>query len=712
VALYTIAILLTLGVTFIWLAISHSRTTAMGRDEQQAKQLANAGLEIAMNYLSQGGSTISTSGADAGFRILAVSQSRFSGEDFADLGGSTVTGTFPFTITADVVTSDQVDSTLSQGLSGDVCLLRNQSRIAVTSNQNEGNREGSLEVVMKYISPGTTGAPPQYIIRCRSRIFKAGVTDNNNYIASRVVEYKIRRVAASDYMLFMQNARGWDAPGAAPPNSADKTHDCVGVPAAYQIDGDVRIEGDKVKSYDSNTNTYEYNSAGFDSNNATASEAAATPAGSDNRSGNLQFFDLSGNTGTKNDVKFTGTTSVARVDNAYAAGSSQEAIGKVYSGGTFQKWDSKYSGSRHQMGLPGSKGYLNELNTDGSVKNGSAYQNAGVRIKVSSDNGNAVFVDPDNPSASAGGDVEYNDPAKDATVGGQSVSHIPGFATVRIALNGKQLTVQKIGKYSGKVLYSKTYDNIDTDLTSKLIYVEGGNVQVSGNINGQLTIVAANNPERQPVRGASQSYTTYPNTIYTDWARQQQDAGGTPPFAHSYPGGVTRMEFPPPPQIATDGGKPVYVAREGNLTITGDVKYASGTMTPSSLGLIAKNYIYLNSHTNKATKELSVQGVLMSLDHSVQFDWDKNYSIKDTGWSEVKDGTFNLTGSIVSKYADVEGQYTGTTNSAGYIKQNFKHDPNLKYVQPPNFPQWARQQLLFVNYVILSYSDRGAVSAF
>ena len=137
----------------------------------------------------------------------------------------------------------------------------------------------------------------------------------------------------------------------------------------------------------------------------------------------------------------------------------------------------------------------------------------------------------------------------------------------------------------------------------------------------------------------------------------------------------------------------------------------------------------LNSKGSKAKQDvLRVDAVLMSMDHSVQFDWNNmaannaklsggsktlyeeltsNRSITNNGKNAR---TFQLNGAIVSGFLDVEGD----TNGRGYYVQNFKHDENLRYNLPPIFPRWKvgefAERGVFGDWMITAYEDKGAIS--
>ncbi|MBQ7529141.1 hypothetical protein IJT10_04490 [bacterium] len=171
------------------------------------------------------------------------------------------------------------------------------------------------------------------------------------------------------------------------------------------------------------------------------------------------------------------------------------------------------------------------------------------------------------------------------------------------------------------------------------------------------------------------------------------------------------------------------IEREGNIVIGSDLRQSGDG---SSLGLIAKNFIYLNdrNYDVNGKRELCVDGVLMSYDHSVQFDWNNltnngnlnnHRGLDDSGFSgekiEEKDSSgkknivyknirkFTLNGSIVGGFLDCEGD----TYGRGYFYQNFKHDDRLLYHLPPHFPTFSTDSTVSIQYILLSYKDNGAL---
>ena len=134
--------------------------------------------------------------------------------------------------------------------------------------------------------------------------------------------------------------------------------------------------------------------------------------------------------------------------------------------------------------------------------------------------------------------------------------------------------------------------------------------------------------------------------------------------------------------------------------------------------MISENFVLLNdknpSENRNGYDELRLDAVLMSLDHSVQFDWDNmaGNPYHDKLMERKPDRTFTLNGAIVSGFLDVEGDVLGR----GYYTQNFTHDKNLRFQLPPHFPRWDRASVgtggVIWNWVIMNFVDQGTLNRF
>lgn len=257
---------------------------------------------------------------------------------------------------------------------------------------------------------------------------------------------------------------------------------------------------------------------------------------------------------------------------------------------------------------------------------------------------------------------------------------LPNIPTIRLTLKGKTIKVDRLRRNSkGQMVpYAARKSIRISDLKENVFYVKGGNVQIQGSLDGeQLTVVADENVKRN----------IYKSSIT------------------KYKGG----KWPKPPE---------HLEREGNLSIIGDMVHSKES--PSTLGIISKNHIFLNDMSFKKNNPLEVEAALMSYSHSVQFDWDnfsrntlgKNVNLNDPlnridFKKKYKNGTFKLKGSIISKYADVEADIYGR----GYPTQQMGQDLDMKNLLPPHFPSWSKahpQKNAIIKFLIISYEDMGS----
>jgi len=426
-------------------------------------------------------------------------------------------------------------------------------------------------------------------------------TPEMGVLSRRQLEARVREQTAADYAIFEQNWRAWDVPGAPAPNTNNGTDDAIGITSGYRMRGDARADG------------------------ASPGDPAAHTAG------NFNIW--------SDDVRFYGRTSIQQSGNQVVPGVNSN---EVFSGGLEANIASK--------GMPDLTNYLsNQSNPANSpelmgIAERNAYNSPGQRAWINI---------PDS-------EIEHSDS-----------SYMPGIPTVRISFNkqaghaASTVTIQKFHRYSNPDVpyYTDTFD-IDK-MPNGVIYVKGGNVQVQGEVAGQVTVVADENVDRG-IYNASLTAPTYDAT-------------------------QGKWIYPSPPSV---------VEREGNLTVRGDVNYSQGQANVA--GFISRNYVYLNDFSGK--NNLNVNGVLMSFEHSLQYDWD-NFSRNPKG-AATRNGTFNFRGSIISKFADVEGDLNGR----GYLTQNMTFDENLREVQPPYFPRWKKTQSQSVlNYVVTIVADRSAL---
>jgi hypothetical protein len=710
-ALFAVLLLVTMGATFIALATSEGRSSQSSVYAQEALHAANWGLDYAMNYMGfvgQNGHWQSTSlykytlkertefstyAAMDGMRVKCLKRN----DKDVDADGDN--DTF-FQLTFE---SPQCDLQLGNGLAA------------------------RLTIDILDLGGGTNNTQPsQYLLVSTAQLYRGGNT--NEVLATRTVEARIRESMASDYMHFIQQARAWDAQGVSP-DSQPNVRDLVGLPESYTEQGKMRVDGGYFKNSDGSRG--------------------------DRDPGNFVVYDTNGNNQfDKNKLDFRGQLTINGANNRFRPkqGQDQDIANEDFPNGV--------NANAFSIGLPstattdGAPGYLNrDKNNDGNLtqagEQGLAYQLAkdssltgnnsegrpwingivppegsgkGTNILGDSSNG-MVMVKSSSPPSSPGwievnGDARADDPNADTR---------PGFAKIQVVLDGDKVSVYKIGKYSGLVEAVPGMENVKaSQFKNGLLYVNGLNVEVT-NVNpktgatgspftGQLTVVNGENG----LHNADSNGNYNASSIYHPAAAAYRAAhpNELPPYTAAQLGisGNSNARYYPPPASS--------IEREGNIIIGSDLKYGSDS---AKLGLVAQNFVLLNDIQGDST--LRVDAVVMSVEHSVQFDWDnlagrgKAYNAANRAsqahtqlLEQGQNRTFQLTGSIISRFMDVEGDVKGR----GYITQSFTHDDGLKNSAPPFFPRWDRTNLprdnngnpvsgLYMDWEILHYNDRSAM---
>lgn len=187
----------------------------------------------------------------------------------------------------------------------------------------------------------------------------------------------------------------------------------------------------------------------------------------------------------------------------------------------------------------------------------------------------------------------------------------------------------------------------------------------------------------------------------------QARAQGRIPASTPIPGGdPARRLFPPPSTRLSPKAE-----REGNIIMAGDFNYNKQDRS-TSIGFLAQNFVLLNDRTPLDNeKKLTLNGVLMSGERSMQLDWDNTGRQDRNAHAQLiasgYNGTLNLKGSIVGEHIDVDGDY----DKRGYFTQNFEHDRQLLQQRPPYFPRWDFERLTGpFRFSITHYVDRGTLT--
>jgi len=698
-ALFTISLLVTMSATVVALAIRHGRTSHSHGHAEAALHAANWGVEAALNYMGV------SQRQGEGIPHWTVS-SKFRSPSAGDYNltyrlAETKDSQCPLALTLTRAGTPQTVyarvKPAKQPINGNTRLIQFSSgRIWNDLTEHEllidGQTKARVQVlVTEYQVPGQ---PSHFGLVSTARVLDR----SNNVVATRVVEARVREQTALDFMHFIQNARAWDVNGVEP-NRAN-TKDIVGLPEGYREDGRMRVDGGNVGDFD----------------------------------GSIKFFGRGLTDKTR--WKFTGEVSIRKSANPNERDRTKQGLTFTDDGADSNPNTIFLGGLKAQqdpLGLPQDENYVGYARSLAQGK---------FNIDIKGDPSSA-YAAVQNPSGKVpdvygkpldlGEITDENERAKaDAR---------PSFAKIVVTLNGSKVTIDKVNPGAPTPGPEQIYSGSADGIPNGIISVQGGNVEVKSALDnkgdpvpftGKLTIVSSDNPDREQPATGTKSYPYPHTTIYSDLARKyyEEKPHLVPPYRESdlVSGGSSKKYLWPTPHQTYE--------REGNLMVTSDIVHGKrGDNKPAALGLIAQNFVLLNDKNsggkNNGLERLEVEAVLMSLDHSVQFDWEnmaRSDKLETSGSLKGQmtllkprppastpidnQRVFRLNGAIVSSYLDVEGDNVGR----GYFNQQFTHDPNLRFQLPPYFPRWDRSGTsatgVVWNWVIMNYVDKGTLNQF
>lgn len=828
-ALFTIAVLFSIGTTVVALSLHDSRTTRVVNYNEAALHAANWGVEAAINYMGQPGigfnpNTFSIAATTRRSQWVNTKAYTYNGGNYNYPYGRqlVVTKNISNSKTAlnnavwvEVSSLDSNTLKNEYGLDYDTTKTLGEDKWCANYAGTDlaagggtgNNRDGSDSRLISFINPANgenyrlnyglkgdnyaevevvctefryphSNQPSQYQLLSVAKVYaNDGVSRDKVPLATRVVDARVRESMACDFMHFIQNARSWDALGVnlGQSNSdydrkteagREIARSSVFLPEGYIESGRLRVDGygnASNKDPESNPVKKYLNDRGFD--------------------GKLGFFSNS-STFTNSNYTFQGDVTTARSSKDY-----EYKPGKGKDTKKLSNVNGVFSGSLRDgtpsLGLPQAENYFEYATAKAKDHTGN---NNTKTINISIAANNNVNTDSSYSYVKSHyGNGKCPDIAQSMTKvsngkgGFKNIgSSVPTFATVRVEICGAEA---RIVKYNSAMTKNGVIDSdYVEDLTPKysgsntidiskinngVINVTGGNVEVvnvkefAGKgkglstdyidvesntdkcLDGALTIVSNVNEARDiSLNNVGSSNPKVGNSaLYSDVARDFYDKNpyvNIPPFSQKQLGigSSTAKSIWPTPQSSS-------LEREGNVILASDIAYKSSSNSSPSLGIVAKNYILLNDKSlnskgnsldrleGKLKRDvLRVDAVLMSMDHSVQFDWNNmaannakfgNKSDAKTLYEELisnrniynsgkKARTFKLNGAIVSGFLDVEGD----TNGRGYYVQSFKHDENLRYNLPPIFPRWKvgefAERGVFGDWMITAYEDKGAIS--
>lgn len=792
--LFTVAALLTLGTTFIAISIGESRQTRNDREMQLARGVAMYGISWVTSYMALPTAWITgtqrdtdTGNADKQYTLHGTNfgsggtnnQIAWLGRTLSFGSANNANNAFHWVIRRTTGTGSEV--TLQDGLTGTFEL--EVERIKADGSNNLARQ--SAQYLVTSTACVFSGAP----------VYNTdGTADRTQAAAVRVLKMRIRAQNPLDFAIYESNMRSWNIPGfntqfgqnertdnglgiidpSTAPNGSQKQKnlqyqvdlldemyrkvqlDSIGIPQGYQMKGNFRCDGvanaanDPFASVAGSVRMFATNETELKTINFTGSQVSFA-----NGQTNL----------------YNGTSNLGSASNS--------ALQSVFPGKSYQA-----DCFRETRGLPAVADYMRGPVADTSVW-GSGSPN-GVAAPVSMQDGWAYTEAKTAPNSTTGevsgyikvatplkGAVEVTQGVGDSTGGGADVEiptgggiQAPGFARIKIEFqpDGQTVKIQKIGAYSGKPVAGAQYpydgQSVPVNqIQKRMLYVDGGNVEVSGTVPPNFTVVSAASSDRPTVaspgapdpndstRMVPQSglpilirpdqHGQFANTIYKDpndaLFKSVTDANGKitqVPVKDS--NGKFWWPAYDPTKAGEQSGNPAAVTseaplvREGNVSIVGNLQKASGGS--GTLGIVAQNYILLSDQTGSSN--LKVDAVLMSMNRSVQYGGFLTASSSDSKFNPyyqqlganvasngafygnmpkpktaVSNGKFELNGSIIGQYADVES----TTGGVGYTSQVMKQDASLRSSMPSLFPNFSRDQMKsLITWVVVAVSDSAA----
>jgi len=746
--LFTIAIVLVLGTSFTILTFKESRSARSDKNSAIAKQLSKAGAELMLNYMSVVENWASEKTEEGTTRI-----------------GSTVLIDYPASSPKVLKQGDMLDETFNFTITRNWDASRSAYvyNVTITPDRpidSQGVYVGRIRIEMIQ-AVFKSGQPPQFIITSTGSVVK---TATNEVAANRVVEVRFREKTALDNLLFVQNMRAWDmvGNGVTPPNANDGTNDAVGIADNFSANGPITIDGnsDYATETSGNINFFGTDNVHFYGPTTINGDENLYPTGTTQETidgifqGGLTTEQTSMGLPQKEGYMTADVDGNGNISNSEKGSAVRLAQDKSGTNPGGQSYVTAYYRCGDNSGLSTPSGTIGHSSASDPEQWMGEYglpDTAANRNYMASNVPADVEFDGEMLNSKPGFATYTVEFYKDGTVTVSKKTAYTGVTTTLLNRVG-------IDRFKNGILYFEGGN------------VEVKNAEYNGGVNGQLTIVNSEDPYREAIKYEVRTSDGSTLTQYATEEKNRQvypsnpdmwvpgkigltgdteiksvkqvysnssiyvsyDDSRLPQRVDPETGDLTGEFDRVPPyyvngkwvwpgessinntvsNVPTADGNTIGVyndlEREGNITLGANLTYTNAGN--NALGIIAKNYILINDDNVSATNpELTVNAVLMSFDHSLQFD-DVNMSGKDTWISQPNmNGNFNFTGSNISAFADVESKIDGT----GYTTQTLMYDQNLKNTLPPNFPRWDITQMdpnVVMEFVILSYQDKGAIS--
>ena len=748
-ALFVTLLLSALSLAFVTLMIEDSSGSKNSALQIMSAEGAEWGVETALSYMGRGGNWQPAFDADRLVFFDLLNAQQPNGLDH---------------LASAVGSGGMIQVSVTAG-SGDDSALRTLQVLDPTLPNRSALRLNDdilarvtvevrpVDVPLAAYGPGQT---PQYLLNSRCELYRQSPDLDSNGdpipVAVSQLEVQVRPEVETTALFQVQNLRSWDVQGGGigNPNLADR----ILIPREYKSAGSVKVTGTDPRNpgapWSAQAGNVRFEDPNSDKmvfqgqlsvnqlNNLDQSGNAVSGGNSDQFPGGVVFGS-----------DFLPLPSSKRYLNRDANGDGQLGTGSAPRpnelGGSNQEWGLLAAAAVEKNGP--STPYGDPV---------SGYYRVGKELVVEAHQRHPKTADPSSSVPLGQQDYRPSIPEVEVTL------KAGGFIEVNVwetnfgdggasSRDGSLNTVAsaQMGSLAGPL--GQTF-HVD-QLKNGVLYVEGGQVIVRSELSGgeaaefegRLQIVAAEDSVRRGQVKTGTGMQTYPNaarSLYhpaaSDYLAWQEARMALPATDPNY---LDPAQFQAPPytaaqlkQAASNGGistdlndlngvpdaSPYWtppsagVEREGNLVIAGDIAKKEGTS--SIIGLTAENFLLINDRTvgqKSQTKELKVEAVLTSFEHSLQFDWDNTSNNRVNGGAAYQQlatpgffGKVKLKGSMLAPYSDVEGDAQGR----GYPKQEFVHDSELARHSPPFQPRTLLSEYpndqISIAWSIVSYKDR------
>lgn len=748
-ALFVTLLLSTLSLAFVTLMMEDSSGSKNSAFQIMSAEGAEWGVETALSYMGRGGNWQAAFDPDRLVFFDLIDPAQPNGQDhLAAAAGATGL------IQVAVVAGTGDDSAL-RTLRIVNPSLPNQASLRFNNDTVARITVEITPVVVPLASYGP-GQAPQYLLSSRCELFKENPdTDSNGApipVAVSQLEVQVRPEVETTALFQVQNLRSWDVQGGGigNPNLADR----ILIPREYTSAGSVKVTGTdpanpgapwagqagNVRFEDPNSDQMVFKGqlSVSELNNLDQAGNAVNGSNADQFPGGVVFGS-----------DYLPLPSTDRFLNRDTNGDGIIGTGQPPRA-------SELGGSNQEWGLLAAAAIDRDGPTTSHGDPVSGYYRVGKELVVEAHQRHPKLPNPSSSIPLARQDYRPTVPEVEVKLKSGGFIEVNvwetnygdgGFSSSDGNLNSA--ATAQMGAVGGPL--GQTF-HVD-QLKNGVLYVEGGQVVVHSELSageaakfeGRLQIVASEDAVRRgqvKTGNGTQTYANASRSVYhpavSEYLTWQEGRMNLDPANPNY---LDPAQFQAPPytaaqlrQAASSGGistdladlngiaddSPFWspplasVEREGNLVIAGDIAKQEGTN--SIIGLTAENFLLLNDRTvnQKANaKELVVEGVLTSFEHSLQFDWDNTSNNRVNGGTLYQQvatpgfsGKVKLKGSMLAPYSDVEGDGQGR----GYPRQEFLHDSELGRHSPPFQPRTMLSEYpndqISISWSIVSYKDR------